>query len=235
MCYLLADFAFKNLNLKRVAAFRATNRYGRMSIDEFRDAATRLGRPFIVELQYQEGDVNFKKQLERIRLLNADGVITYGNSRESALILKQMREMGMQQWFFGSDRMVTDEFIDIVGKDIENVAAGYPYDPKSDDPRYIQFVKDFKNRFNNSPETYAAHAFDGMNMIIASIEKAGLNRALIRDELVKMKLYKGVTGEKEIDAVLTNRSAAVLAILRNGKFEFYTQGEILSEKNQVHK
>ncbi len=60
MCYLLADFAFKKLDLKRVAALRATNSYGRMSIDEFRDAATRLGRPFVVELQYQEGDTDFR-------------------------------------------------------------------------------------------------------------------------------------------------------------------------------
>ena len=32
-------------------------------------------------------------------------MFTYGNSRESALILKQMRDIGMDQWFFGSDRM----------------------------------------------------------------------------------------------------------------------------------
>jgi branched-chain amino acid transport system substrate-binding protein len=230
MCYLLADFAFKKLNLKRVAAFRATNRYGRMSIDEFRDAATRLGRPFVTELQYQEGDTSFVDQLERIRSLNADGVITYGNAKESALILKQMRNMGMDQWYLGSDRMVTKEFIEIVGKNNEKVAAAYPYDPRSNDPVYRQFITDFQDRFDSRPETYASHAFDGMNMIILSIENAGLNRALIRDELAILKNYKGVTGLKEFDAVFTNRSPAILSILRNGKFEFFTAEEIFSEK-----
>ena len=183
MCYLLADFTFKKLDLKRIAALRATNRYGRMSIDEFRDAATRLGRPFVVELQYQEGDTSFVDQLERIRSLNADGIITYGNVKESALILKQMREMDMKQWYFGSDRMVSEEFINIVGKHSDRVAAAYPYDPRSKDPIYIQFLTEFRHRFNENPETYAAHAFDGMNMIISSIDNAGLNRALIRDEI----------------------------------------------------
>jgi ABC-type branched-subunit amino acid transport system substrate-binding protein len=235
MCYLLADFAFKKLGLKRVAALRATNRYGRMSIDEFRDAATRLGRPFIVELQYQEGDTNFLNQLERIRLLNADAVITYGNAKESALILKQMREMGMQQWYLGSDRMVTDQFIKTVGYTSEKVVAAYPYDPRSNDSEYIQFVNDFWDRFNDAPETYAAHAFDGMNMILSSIEKAGLNRALIRDGLANMRNYRGVTGIKEFDAVFTNRSPAVLSILKNGKFEFFTEEEIFSEDFQFNK
>jgi len=232
MCYLLADFAFKKLGLKRIAALRATNRYGRMSIDEFRDAATRLGRPFLVELQYQEGDTDFTQQLRRIQSLNADGVITYGNSKESALILKQMRKMGMNQWFFGSDRMVTSELIDIVGDNHGKVAAGYPYNPTRKDPAYLKFIEDFRKRFEDNPETYAAHAFDGMNMIIAAIEKAGLNRALIRDELVRMSNYKGVTGIKELDAVFSNRTSASLAILNNRKFEFYSREDIFSKKFQ---
>jgi len=233
MCYLLADFAFKKLGLKRVAALRATNRYGRMSIDEFRDAATRLGKPFITELQYQEGDVDFTNQLKRIQALKADGIITYGNLRESALILKQMREFGMQQWYLGSDRMVSEQFAQIVGIDAGNVAAAFPYNPARNDPDYLKFIDDFRNRFRELPETYAAHAFDGMNMIIEAIEKSGLNRALIRDELAKMQLYKGVTGIKEFDAVFSNRSPATLVLFRNGKFEFYDRKEIMSEKFQI--
>lgn len=226
MCYLLADFAFKKLGLKKIAALRASNRYGRISIVEFRDAATRLGNPFLAEMQYEEGDTSFYNQLKRIQSLQVDGIITYGNAKESALILKQMRKMGMDQWYFGSDRLVTREFLDIVGKNHGKVAAGYPYDPTRKDPNYLQFQKDFQKRFNEKPETYAAHAYDGMNMLIKAIEKAGLNRALIRDQLVKMSNYEGVTGKKEFDAVFSNRSPASLAIIKNGKFEFYTREEL---------
>jgi ABC-type branched-subunit amino acid transport system substrate-binding protein len=140
-----------------------------------------------------------------------------------------MREIGMQQWYLGSDRMVTDEFINIVGNNSGNVAAAYPYDPRSNDSAYIQFVNDFRDKFNDTPETYAAHAFDGMNMIISSIEKAGLNRALIRDELAELNKFRGVTGKKEFDAVFSNRSPATLAIFREGKFEFFSQKEIFSK------
>jgi ABC-type branched-subunit amino acid transport system substrate-binding protein len=233
MCYLLADFAFKKLGLRRIAALRAVNRYGRMSIDEFRDAATRLGHPFMAELQYQEGDTDFSPQLKRIQSLNVDGIITYGNARESASILKQMRELGMGQWFFGSDRMVNREFLDVVGKNAGKVAAGYPYDPTRKDAKYLQFVKDFQDRFGEEPETYAAHAYDGMNMLIEAIEKAGLNRALIRDQLVAMSNYQGVTGKKELDAVFSDRSPAILALLKDGKFEFYTKEEVLSDTFDV--
>jgi branched-chain amino acid transport system substrate-binding protein len=225
MCYLLAEFAFRTLRLERVAALRAVNRYGRVNMDEFRDAATRLGHPLVTELSYKEGDTLFTSQLERIKSLNADAVFTYGNSRESALILKQMREMGMNQWFLGSDRMVTQEFIDIVGPNHGKVAAGYPYDPTRKDPRYLAFVRDFSEAYGEAPETYAAYAYDGMMMVIRAIEQAGLNRALIRDSLAAMKRYEGVTGTQEYDAVFSNRAPATLAVLESGRWQFHAQQE----------
>jgi ABC-type branched-subunit amino acid transport system substrate-binding protein len=230
MCYMLADVAFRQLGLRRVAALRAVNRYGRMNIDEFRDAATRLGHPLVAELSYEEGDTLFTAQLKQIEALNADAVFTYGNERESALILRQMRRMGMDQWFLGSDRMVTDEFITMVGADHGNVAAGYPYDPTSTDPRYTAFVRDFTDAFGTEPETYAAHSYDGMRMLVDAIEQAGLNRALIRDSLAAMKTYHGVTGMQEYDAVFSDRSPAVLAVLESGRWAFYTEEAALSPK-----
>ena len=226
MCYLLADFAFRRLGLERVGALRAVNRYGRVNMDEFRDAATRLGHPLVTELSYKEGDTLFTSQLERIRSLNAQAVFTYGNARESALILKQMRHMGMDQWFLGSDRMVTQEFIDIVGPNPGRVVAGYPYDPTRKDPRYLAFVRDFTEANGEAPETYAAHAYDGMMMLIQAVDRAGLNRALIRDSLAAMKRYDGVTGTQQYDAVFSNRGPATRAVLESGRWEFYGEDEV---------
>jgi ABC-type branched-subunit amino acid transport system substrate-binding protein len=227
MCYLLADFVFNKLKLTRVAALRANNRYGRISIDEFRDAATRSGHPFLTELNYPVGDTDFTAQLQRIKSLNPEVVITYGDAVESALILKQMRAMGMNQWFIGSDRMVSPEFIKNAGENIGNVAAGYPYNPESSDSRYLEFKRLFYKRFGEQPEAYAAHAYDGMCMLIKAIEKAGLNRAKIRDELAKIKYYDGVTGKKEFDASYNNISPAVLAVLKNRRWVFFSREEAL--------
>ena len=103
------------------------------------------------------------------------------------------------------------------------VVSGYPYDPTSRDPAYIKFIEDFKEKYGDAPETYAAHAFDGMNMLIAAIDQAGLNRALIRDALAEMKTFPGVTGQKEFDMIYNNVSPPTLAIVENGAFHFYTR------------
>jgi ABC-type branched-subunit amino acid transport system substrate-binding protein len=220
MSYLLADYVFGELDLTRVAALRANNRYGRMSIDEFRDAATRLGHPFLAELNYMLGDTDFTPQLERIKALDPEVVITWGDSEESALILAQMRAMGMDQLFIGSDRMVTAEFLEAAGKGAVKVVAGYPYDPESRDPKHVEFIEQFNARFGEPPETYAAHAYDGMAQLIDAIERGGLNRALIRDEMMAVKTWHGVTGHKTYDAICSNRSPAVLAVVEDGAWTF---------------
>jgi ABC-type branched-subunit amino acid transport system substrate-binding protein len=224
MSYMLADYVYGELELTRVAALRANNRYGRISIDEFRDASTRLGHPFLAELNYRLGDTDFTPQLERIKELDPEAVITWGDSEESALILKQMRAMGMDQLFIGSDRMVTAEFLDTAGEGVDAVIAGYPYNPKSRDARYVEFVEQFTERFGEEPETYAAHAYDGMAQLIEAIEKAGLNRALIRDEMMAVETWPGVTGEKVYDPICSNRSPAYLAMVEDGTWTFRALG-----------
>ena len=224
MSYLLTDYVFGTLELTRVAALRANNRYGRISIDEFRDAATRLGHPFVAELNYQLGDTDFTPQLERIKALDPEVVITWGDSEESAKILSQMRAMGMDQWFIGSDRMVTPEFLEVSGDGVSKVIAGYPYNPKSADPKHVKFVEQFAARFGEPPETYAAHAYDGMTQLIEGIERAGLNRALIRDEMMAVKTWHGVTGHKIFDPICSNRSSAFLAVVEEGAWTFRALG-----------
>jgi ABC-type branched-subunit amino acid transport system substrate-binding protein len=208
-----------------VAALRANNRYGRISIDEFRDAATRLGHPFLAELNYQLGDTDFRPQLERIKALEPEAVITWGDAEESGRVLAQMRALGMNQLFIGSDRMVTREFLEAAGDGAGKVIAGYPYDPESRDAKHVEFVELFTDRFGEPPETYAAHAYDGMTQLIEAIERAGLNRALIRDEMMAVKTWHGVTGEKVYDAICSNRSPAVLAVVEDGAWSFRVPGD----------
>ncbi len=73
------------------------------------------------------------------------------------------------------------------------------------------------------PDVFAAHAYDGMNMLIEAIQKVGLNRVLIRDILLDLKTfqgYQGVTGKLILDATWNNIRPVFMAEVRNGKFKF---------------
>jgi branched-chain amino acid transport system substrate-binding protein len=62
------------------------------------------------------------------------------------------------------------------------------------------------------------------NILIKAIEKAGLNRVLIRDLLTDMKTfqkYKGITGEIVFDDSWNDIGQIWMAEIKNGKFSFY--------------
>ena len=43
----------------RVAVLRANNRYGRVGVMEFRDAALRMGNPLVLEVRFEDGETSF--------------------------------------------------------------------------------------------------------------------------------------------------------------------------------
>lgn len=218
--YALADYIFNRMGIGRVAVLRNNNRYGRMGIAEFQDTARRLGHPLLFELRYSTGDTDFALQLDRIHRANAEAVVIWGDAREAALIVKQMRRMGMEQRVFGADRLVSPEFIEVAGEAAEGVVAAYPYNPNRDDPRLKEVRRRYAERFDEQLEAFAAHAYDGMTILIDAIRVAGLNRARIRDVLASLESYQGITGEIIFDATLNDIGPICLAEVRDGRFHF---------------
>ena len=222
--YALVDYIFNKKGLTRVAVIRANNRYGRVGILHFTRSATRIGFPIIIEERFIDGETDFKDRLQRIKATSPDAIVIWGNAKESALILQQIRELGMNQPVFGSDRMVNPEFLKIAGKLADGVVTTCQYNPDSDNPKLKAFKSNYTKRFGQEPDVFAAHAYDGMNILIAAIEKAGLNRVLIRDVLTDMKTfqgYEGVTGKVVFDATWNNVRPIFMAEVRNGKFNFF--------------
>ncbi|TAL59605.1 MAG: hypothetical protein EPN88_17100 [Bacteroidetes bacterium] len=202
---------------------RANNRYGRVGVKEFSDASVRVGHPVVIEERFLDGDTVFKTQLERIITTSPDAILIWGNAKESALILLQLREMGMKQQVYGSDRMVSPEFLKIANKLADGVVTTCQYNPNADNPKLKEFQANYLKRFGKEPDVFAAHAYDGMNLIIEAIRKAGLNRVLIRDVLLDLKTfqgYQGVTGKMVFDQTWNDIGDIWMAQVRQGKFEF---------------
>ena len=221
--YALASYIFEKMKHERVAVIRTNSRYGRVGIMEYSGVAVRLGHPMMIEERYDNGETDFRKQLESIKRVSPDAVLIWGNAKESALILKQIREMGMEQPVYASDRVVSREFLKIAGSHAEGIISTSPYNPKADNPKLKEFKADYVERFGMEADVFAAHAYDGMNLIIEAVQKVGLNRVLIRDVLSDLKTfqgYQGVTGEIILDQSWNDIGDIFMAEVKNGKFEF---------------
>jgi len=221
--YALVNQIYKLDGHSRVAVMRANNRYGRVGTLHFNRSATRIGNPIIVEERFNDGETSYPAQLERIKKAKPDAILIWGNAKESALILKEIRAMGLTQPIYGSDRMVSQDFLSEAGNLANGIKTTCQYNPDSNDPKLKAFREEYRKRYNMEADVFAAHAYDGMNIIIEAVRKAGLNRALIRDLLTDMKTfngYEGVTGKIILDGTWNNIRPIYMAKINNGKFEF---------------
>lgn len=234
MGYLLIDYMLRRMDHKRIGIIRSSNRYGRFGVREVRDSARRMKRPVLIEIPYKVGGTDFRPQIERLRAANLDAVVHWGDADEGAIVLNQMREMGMNQPFYGCDRTVSDEFVKTAGANAEGVVAGYPWNPDRNDPKFLAFRKRYKARFGEEPETYASHGYDGMNMLIWATQLAGLNRAKIRDLLAyQTKPFPGVTGDILFSGALDDVGEVFLARFEKGRWRYYSREDLQVPKPNI--
>jgi ABC-type branched-subunit amino acid transport system substrate-binding protein len=227
MGYLLVDYLVRKRKFQRIGIIRASNRYGRFGVREVKDSARRLGRPVVIEMAYKLGGDDYSLQIERLKEARPDAIVHWGDAREGALLLNALRAAGMNQPYFCSDRCVSPEFTEAAGANAEGVVAGYPWNPARKDARLEAFRGAFRARFHEEPETYAAHAYDGMKLLIWSIQVAGLNRAKIRDILAtRAKPWPGVTGDIPMTAVLDDGGEVFLAMFENGTWRYRSREEL---------
>jgi len=226
-CYALAKYAYEVRGWERVAIMRYNGRYGRVGTKEFVEASRRLGHPPLIELKFNNGETDFAERLEWIGRLEPDAVLVWGNGLECARVVQQMREMGMDQPVLGSDRMICPAFLETAGEAAEGVVAASLWDPTRDSPRLEAFREAYRERHGVEPETYAAHAYDGMTMLVQAIEEAGLNRALIRDALERRRreIFTGVTGDIPLNDIYTDAGEIAIAVVRDGEWVYTPASE----------
>lgn len=220
--YTLADAVFKDRKLKRIGIIRTQSRYARIGVEKFFDHAKRLGRVPVLEAKFERGDKDFSTQLRMLQNARVDGVVIWGEVPDAARILKQMRAMGMNQPVFGPSRLCYPQIIEEAGPAAEGLVTTAVIDPTRTDPKWLQFEGDYRAKFNQEPDAYAAYAFDGINILIAAVEKAGMNRGLIMDALRELRGhdYEGVAGRVEFDQTLNNIAPLIVTHIENGKFVY---------------
>ncbi len=232
--YLLIDYAYRKMQYEKIGIIRASNRYGRFGVREIRDGARRLGKPVPVEMAYKVGQENFELELSRLKAANVDAIVHWGDAVEGAQIVNQMRSMGMQHAYLACDRCTHADFVKIAGANADGVVCAYPWNPKSVDAKLAKFRNAYRERFGQEPETYAAHAYDGMNMLIWAIQAAGLNRAKIRDVLAYLpEPWPGVTGDIELSACLDDVGDVYLAKFERGDWNYFSRADLQIPKGFI--
>lgn len=223
---VMAEYAHQN-GFKKVAVVQeVSNDYSVGLAKFFREEFVKLtgDENSIVDVaNYQTGDKDFTAILTNIKALNPDAVFAPGNFTESALLVKQARQLGITAPFMGGDTWETQEFIDVGGKDVEGVALSTAFDrEKASTEEAKKFLDAYTKEYNGEPSALTAMAYDAYLIAVNGIEKAGTatDTVKIRDAIAATKDLECVTGMTTLDKNGDPIKGVVIKTVRDGKFTF---------------
>ena len=220
---VLANFAKNNLKVETVAILvNNSSDYSDGVSKAFLEQAEKLGLKVVAKEGYSDGDKDFRAQLTKILPTNPEVLVIPDYYEQAALITVQAREVGLKSTFIGPDGW------DGVAKTLDASAYGAVensyftnhYSLEDQSPKVQNFVKAYKEVYNEDPSSFAALSYDSAYMMKAAIEKAGTTEKQAVIDALKELNYDGVTGHLTFDE--KNNPVKDVTVLKivNGEYTF---------------
>ncbi|WP_291571507.1 ABC transporter substrate-binding protein [Clostridium sp. UBA4548] len=223
---VMANYAYNKLKAKKVAIVQEVGSDYSIGLAKFfTDSFKKLtgdDKSIIEVANYNTGDQDFTAQLTNVKAKNPDAIFAPGNFTESALVIKQARQLGITCPIIGGDTWETPQFIEIGDKAVDGAvfstffATEKPITKESE-----KFLTEYKKEYNKEPAAVTALGYDAYLVLIKALEKNGSTDSVkLRDTLANLKDFQGAAGVVNFDE---NRNAiknAVIKQVKNGKFTF---------------
>ncbi|MCX7951620.1 MAG: ABC transporter substrate-binding protein [Clostridiales bacterium] len=223
---VMANYAFQKLNAKKAAIIQeVSNDYAVGLSKYFQDEFKKLTgdeNSIVAIANYNTGDQDFSAQLTTLKDKNPDVIFAPGNFTESALIIKQARQLGIKAPFIGGDTWETPEFIKIGGKDVEGAVFSTHFTAEKPITKESEkFLAEFKKEYNKEPAAVSALGYDAYLVILDAIKRANSTDSdKIREAIAQTNGFEGAAGmitlNQDGDAVKN----AVINVVKDGKFTY---------------
>ncbi len=193
---ITAKIGINRMKLKTFAVLHGNNDYGLGLNKVFKKTVEEHDGNVLIVETYNEGDTDFRAQLTKIKKFSPEAIYLAGYYKEFTKILIQSKEMGIKSQFLSCGTFHEPEIIKNAGTSAEGVVFVQPYfDKNSDDLSIQDFVKHYENKFGVEAGVYAAHGYDAMMVLIEAIKIGGISSDGIKDALLSLKDFHGVTGK----------------------------------------
>ncbi len=143
-----------------------------------------------------------------------EAIVIWGSAAPAATMLRCLREARVSAELI----LVPEGDPTILLEDKEGFAEGVTMLGRGKTVPHSDNVPQGSSRnFDATADTGARTAYDAVRVLLASIEKAGPNRARVRDELASIH-FKGLTGDISFDSLGNRLDTSYLGVVSSGQF-----------------
>jgi branched-chain amino acid transport system substrate-binding protein len=211
-----AEFIVKELKLRNVAIIYNQTDYGVNLSNVFKQELKKYNIKPLYEAPYQDGTTDFRTILTQLKYSGAQAVFAPGNYEETAMLLRQARQMGVSVPFIGTDGAYSPKFFEIAGKAADNFHLTMMGVDESNE-MYQHFVRTYIERYNVVPDVFASYGYEAGKILFDSIIKSGNNADKVKQYLYNTT-FESLTGKIKFDKNGEVARDYVILKVVNGKF-----------------
>jgi len=142
-------------------------------------------------------------ELQLFEEISPAAALVIASARDSATLVRALRESAFTGSILGGPQMGRRLFLATAAKAGEGVTFPLLFDSSAAETE--SFGRRFRERTGWEPDWATAHTYDAVCMLLQAIGRADLNRVAIRQALVELSPWSGVTGIVEWDPTGQNR------------------------------
>ncbi len=218
----VAEYAVKELGYDKVAIMASDDRYGQGGAGPAVAALEKMGKPAVANEKFNRKDQDFSAPLLNIKKKGAQVVFVHTYNAPSALITKQINELGLQMDVIGATALASEQYRDLAGANVvEGVTALVAFINSNPDPMIQNFVTSFNKSVGYLPDHNSARAHAAIHLYAKAIAQAGsTDRAAIVKALHNMKNVRLPGGLFTFDETGEGLNQVMAGRWKNGKLVF---------------
>jgi branched-chain amino acid transport system substrate-binding protein len=195
---LWADLALGELKDKKIAIVHDKTTYGQGLADAARVAMNAGGKKEVLYEGVNTGEKDYSAIVSKIKASGADILMWGGLHTEGGLIIRQMRDQGMNTVMVSGDGITDNEFASIGGPGVEGTFMSFGPDPRNN-PGAKDIVAAFRAK-GFEPEAYTLYSYAAVQIIKQAAEKANsLDTKKIAEVMHSGMTFKTVLGDIALD------------------------------------
>ncbi len=165
------EYLAKNFGDKNIAIINDKTAYGKGLADETQKYMEAAGKkPTLVE-SYTAGEKDYTALVSKLKQENIGVLYVGGYHTEAGLMVRQMRDQGMDTILVSGDALVTDEYWAITGDQGEGTLMTFSPDPRKNEVA-APVVAEFKEK-GIEPEGYVLYTYAAVQAWADAVKAAG--------------------------------------------------------------
>lgn len=211
---LLAAELARRIGRKPLVVIAGEDHDSRSFLAELNRSFSKVGLAPQFQFVDRPSDANEAETVRRALACRPAAVVLIADARGSARLVREFRGARFEGDIVGGPAMGRRRFLEEAGSTAEGVVLPLVRQPGEKWPAWEDA---FRKRFQRSPDFAAAATYDAVQMLVAAVRQAGLNRVRIGDALRALSPWEGVAGTVRWDTLGGNTRPAHLGRVSGGR------------------